>query len=143
MFYIKSTSQCTYTVKGKVIPANVTPNNDYLVVDGTFVASIKKSPVIKSLIDSGSILILDKEPTEVKNSITGLTKSNAALIAENNALKEQLKSAGLGEDMNALKKEALDEINKRQAALDEANAEIEKLRAQLAKKGKKTSTEEA
>lgn len=140
MYYIKSTSQKTYVVNGKIIPACVTPENDYLVVDSAFVTEIKKMPVIASLIRNGNILILDKEPEELKNSIKGLSSSNAELIATNTELQKQVEELQKQlktpvDDIEAIKKEAIDEITKRQEELDKANAEIERLKKRLSKKG--------
>ena len=151
MYYIKSTTQKTYSVLGKIIPACVTANNEYLQVDSEFVTKMKSMPVIKSLIKSGGIFITDEEPAELKNSLEGLTTSNAALMARNTELQEQIKALNskLTADVNSaealeaahketedLKAEAVKELQEKQDALDAANAEIEKLKKKLAKASK-------
>lgn len=128
MYYIKSTTQKTYSVMGKIIPACVTRNNEYLKAESDFVTEMKKIPVVKSLIDAGAILILDKAPAEIENSIEGLTSSNAALIAKNTELQAKIKE--LEANTNVDDKVAKVEAEAR-ALIDDRDAEIARLKARL------------
>lgn len=152
MKWLKSTTQKTWTVNGKIIPACVTPNNDYLVVDDDVYASIIKAPVVASLIKAGGILVLNEEPAELKNSLDNLQTSNATLQARNTQLEqelEQLKASAQSVDVEAIKAaaqeeikaEAVKELQEKQDALDAKDAEIKELKKQLAK-AKKDSSEE-
>lgn len=138
MKWLKSTTQKTWTVNGKVIPACVTPHNDYLVVDDSEYATITGTPVIKSLIKAGGILVLNEEPAELKNSVSSLQGSNAALTAEITQLKEQLKTAGkkpTKAEIEKIREEAQAEIRAQAIAeLEEKEARIKELEAQLAAK---------
>ena len=138
MKWLKSTTQKTWTVNGKVIPACVTPHNDYLGVDDSEYATITGTPVIKSLIKAGGILVLNEEPAELKNSVSSLQGSNAALTAEITQLKEQLKTAGkkpTKAEIEKIREEAQAEIRAQAIAeLEEKEARIKELEAQLAAK---------
>lgn len=138
MKWLKSTTQKTWTVNGKVIPACVTPHNDYLVVDDSEYTVITGTPVIKSLIKAGGILVLNEEPAELKNSVSSLQGSNAALTAEITQLKEQLKTAGkkpTKAEIEKIREEAQAEIKAQAIAeLEEKEARIKELEAQLAAK---------
>ena len=138
MKWLKSTTQKTWTVNGKVIPACVTPHNDYLVIDDSEYATITGDPVIKSLIKAGGILVLSEEPAELKNSVSSLQGSNAALTAEITQLKEQLKTAGkkpTKAEIEKIREEAQAEIRAQAIAeLEEKEARIKELEAQLAAK---------
>lgn len=152
MKWLKSTTQKTWTVGGKTIPACITPNNDYLVVGDDEYAVIAKTPVVASLIKAGGILVLREEPAELKNSLDNLQTSNATLQARNTQLEqelEQLKASLQSVNVEAIKAEAQEEIKaeavkelqEKQDALDAKDAEIKELRKQLAK-AKKASSEE-
>lgn len=91
-YYLKSTTQKTYDVLGQHIPACVTPNNDYLKVSDAIYEKFRQMPVIRSLIEAGAIFATKTEPAEVKNSLQGLTSSNAALIAKNTELELKVKA---------------------------------------------------
>lgn len=138
MKWLKSTTQKTWTVNGKVIPACITPHNDYLVVDDSEYTTITGTPVIKSLIKAGGILVLNEEPAELKNSVSSLQGSNAALTAEITRLKEQLKTAGkkpTRTEIEKIREEAQAEIKAQAIAeLEEKEARIKELEAQLASK---------
>lgn len=131
MKWLKSTTQKTWTVNGKVIPACVTPNNSYLVLDDNDYSEIKDVPVIKSLIKAGGILVLEQEPAELKNSVEALQGSNAALTAKITQLEEQLKAAG-DVDIEAVKEEAVKELKEEAIAeLQEKDNRIAELEKQL------------
>lgn len=146
MKWLKSTTQKTWTVNGKIIPACVTPNNDYLNIDDSTFATISATPVIKSLIKAGDILVLSEEPVELKNSVEALQGNNAALTAQITQLQEQLKTKeaelktasskkATKVDVAKIKEEAQAEIKAQAIAeLEEKEARIKELEAQLAAK---------
>jgi predicted RNase H-like nuclease (RuvC/YqgF family) len=137
MRWLKSTTQKTYTANGKLIPACVTPRNEWLKVTEPEYHELKSIAVIASLIKAGGILVTTKEPAELRNSLEGLKDSNAELIARNTQLEEeikQLKSTSSTDDVEAVKKEARQELKDKQKALDDAKAEIERLQQLLAEK---------
>lgn len=146
MKWLKSTTQKTWTVNGKIIPACITSHNDYLIVDDSTYTEISKIPVIKSLIKAGGILVLREEPTELKNSVDALQGNNAALTAQVTQLQEQLKAKeaelkvasskkSTKVDIEKIKEEAQAEIKAQAIAeLEEKEARIKELEAQLASK---------
>lgn len=147
MKWLKSTTQKTWTVNGKIIPACVTPHNDYLVLNESVFNEIKAIPVIKSLIKAGGILVLSEEPAELKNSVDALQGNNAALTAQVTQLQEQLKAKeaelkaassnkkSTKVDVDKIKEEAQAEIRAQAIAeLEEKEARIKELEAQLASK---------
>ena len=151
MKWLKSTTQKTWTVNGKIIPACVTPHNDYLTVEDSEYAAISKVPVVASLIYAGGILVLSEEPAELKNSLDNLQTSNAVLQARVTQLEEELKrdkmmsqaidvEAIKAEAQEEIRAEAVKELQEKQDALDAKDAEIKKLKKQLAE-AKKVSSE--
>ena len=131
MKWLKSTTQKTWTVNGKLIPACVTPDNHYLVLQDEEYSGIVQVPVIKSLIKAGGILVLSEEPAELKNSVSALQGNNAALTARITQLEEQLKNQGTTDiDVNAIKEEAVKELKAEAIAelqaKDDRIAELEK-----------------
>lgn len=141
MKWLKSTTQKMWTVNGKIIPACITPNNDYLVIDEDEYVRISKVPVIVSLIKAGSILVLNEEPAELKNSLTGLQESNASLMVKNTMLEEEvkrLKESHAEVDVEAIKQEAQAEIREEAIKeLQEKQNRIEELEKQLEEAKKK------
>lgn len=153
MKWLKSTTQKTWTVDGKVIPACVTPDNSYLVLQDSDYAVISSKAVIKSLINAGGILVLSEEPAELKNSLESLQGNNAELIAKNNALTEriaQLEAANKPVDVDAIKEEAVAELKaeavaelqEKQNTIDEQTARIKELEKALKKAEKATKSSE-
>lgn len=145
MKWLKSTTQKTWTVNGKIIPACVTPHNDYLVIEDEVFNTISNVPVIKSLIKAGGILVLSEEPAELRNSVSALQGNNAALTAQVTELQMQLKAkeAELKNaskrqskvDVEKIKEEAQAEIKQQAIAeLQAKEARIAELEAQLAAK---------
>lgn len=132
--WLKSTTQKAYTVQGKVIPPCISPDNKWLKLTESEYSSIKKMPVIASLISAGGILVSLKEPEELRNTVEGLKGSNAELIARNTQLEEQLK-AFQGQqtvDVEAIKAEATAAAQKAsKKELDAALARIKELEAML------------
>ena len=158
MKYIKSTTQKAYTVKGYTIPKCITTDNSYLILDDSTYSEIEKIPVIKSLIKAGGIFVSDKEPSDMVSQSELLANTNAQLIARATELERKLKElerrreageivniAKIKEDAQAeIKAQAIQELQEKQAALEEAQKKIEELTAQLAsKKTKKSSKEDA
>lgn len=145
MKWLKSTTQKQWTVKGMIIPACVTPHNDYLKVEDSVYAEIAKEAVIKSLITAGSLLVLDEEPVELRNSIDNLQASKLQLQKQNQELQAELdalkNAKGQDVDVEALKeeavaefkKEAIEELQAKQRELEAAEKKIAKLEKQLAK----------
>lgn len=135
--WLKSTTQKSYTVKGKVIPPCVTSDNKWLKMTESEYSEIKRMPVIASLIKAGGILVTAKEPEELKNSVEGLKGSNAELIAINTQLQEEIKAlkSGVSDDSEIkreladLKKEAKAELQAKQKALDDALAKLAEYQA--------------
>lgn len=147
--WVKSTTQKTWYVMGKKIPACVTPNNEYLQLEDDEYQRISTIPVIASLIKAGGILVLKDEPAELKNSVEGLQGSNAALVAKNTALEEEIKKLKAAQpesvDVEAIKKEAVAELKAEAVAELQAKedriAELEK-QLKAAKKAAKASDPE-
>ena len=141
MKWLKSTTQKEWTIQGKTIPACVTPHNDYLVLNDSDYATISDIPVIKSLIKSNAIIVLDHEPSELKNSVEALQGSNAELTARIKQLEAELATKP-DVDVEAIKAQAVAEKeaalkeldDKASAIIAEKDARIAELEAQLSKK---------
>lgn len=148
MRWMKSTTQKVWVAEGHKIPACVTPKNDYCIVDEDAYAKIVANPIFKSLIAQGSILVLDKEPAELKNSLDGLQSSNAVLQARNTELEarvKELEAGGKAEpvDVEAIKEEAVAELKAEAIAeLQAKDAEIAELKKQLKAAEKKAAKAE-
>ena len=148
MRWMKSTTQKVWVAEGHKIPACVTPKNDYCIVDEDAYAKIVANPIFKSLIAQGSILVLDKEPAELKNSLDGLQSSNAVLQARNTELEarvKELEAGGKAEpvDVEAIKEEAVAELKAEAIAeLQSKDAEIAELKKQLKAAEKKAAKAE-
>ena len=144
MKWLKSTTQKTWTIQGKTIPACTTPHNDYLILNDSDYATISDIPVIKSLIKSNAIIVLDHEPSELKNSVEALQGSNAELSARIKQLEAELASKptvdveALKAEFAAEKEAALKELDEKASAIiAEKDEQIKKLEKQLARaKGK-------
>jgi predicted transcriptional regulator len=137
MRWLKSTTQKTWTIKGKTVPKCVTPHNDYLAVSDTEYNDFLKVPVFASLVKANGILVLTSEPAELKNSVEGLNLTNAKLVAQNTELQERIKQVEgdvdkrVEEQVAEFKDQAIAELQEKQDALEKAQAEIKKLKAQL------------
>lgn len=148
MRWMKSTTQKVWVAEGHKIPACVTPKNDYCIVDEDAYAKIVANPIFKSLIAQGSILVLDKEPAELKNSLDGLQSSNAVLQARNTELEARVKELEAGSkaepvDVEAIKAEAVAEIKAEAIAeLQAKDDEIAELKKQLKAAEKKSAKSE-
>ena len=148
MRWMKSTTQKVWVAEGHRIPACITPKNDYCIVDEDDYAKIVANPIFKSLIAQGSILVLDKEPAELKNSLDGLQSSNAVLQARNTELEARIKELEAGSDkepvnVEAIKEEAVAELKAEAIAeLQAKDAEIAELKKQLKAAEKKAAKAE-
>ena len=155
MRWMKSTTQKVWVAEGHRIPACITPKNDYCIVDEDDYAKIVANPIFKSLIAQGSILVLDKEPAELKNSLDGLQSSNAVLQARNTELEARIKELEAGSDKASvnveaikeeavaeLKAEAIAELQSKDAELQSKDAEIAELKKQLKAAEKKAAKAE-
>ena len=148
MRWMKSTTQKVWVAEGHRIPACITPKNDYCIVDEDDYAKIVANPIFKSLIAQGSILVLDKEPAELKNSLDGLQSSNAVLQARNTELEARIKELEAGGDkapvnVEAIKEEAVAELKAEAIAeLQSKDAEIAELKKQLKAAEKKAAKAE-
>ena len=145
MRWMKSTTQKVWVAEGHRIPACITPKNDYCIVDEDDYAKIVANPIFKSLIAQGSILVLDKEPAELKNSLDGLQSSNAVLQARNTELEARIKELEAGSDKASvnveaikeeavaeLKAEAIAELQSKDAELQSKDAELQSKDAEIA-----------
>lgn len=160
MRWLKSTTQKAWqvAVSGKplVIPPCDTPDHKYLQVTDNEYNSIIGSTVIKSLVKTGGIMVLDQEPAELKNSVEALQGSNASLVAKNLELERRIKEleASLtgtvtntepGIDIEAIKEqavaelkaEAVAELQQKQDEIDELKASKEELQKKFDKLQKK------
>ena len=158
MRWLKSTSQKSWVINGKVIPQCVTPHNDYLKIDDSEYNEMHKRPVFASLERNGCILVLAEEPAELKNSVEALQGDKAALIATNTVqaetikqLEEQLKQskavdvAVIKAEAEADKQKALQELDEKASGIiADKDREIAELKAQLqraeAAKGSKSKS---
>lgn len=144
MKWLKSTTQKTWIADGKKIPACITPNNDYLVLDDSAYANMIKSPVIQSLIKAGGILVLDTEPAEIRNSLDNLQESNVQMRARISELETRLQEAEKGNgtpvDVEAIKAQAQEEIKAQAIAeLQEKEDRIKELEKKLKAAEKKAA----
>lgn len=123
MKWLKSTTNKQWSVsdgeRQYIVPGS--ENSDYLTIDDSIFTKIEKQPVVKSLLSNGSILKLEQEPAELKNSIPALQGTNANLVAEVADLKKQLEQARTDNNVLSAKLE--------QAEADKANA-VEEIRQQ-------------
>lgn len=90
MRWLKSTTQKSWVLsngtKQFIVPQNETRDNRWLTMEEDDFAAIMGQPVVKGLVKTGAILVLDKEPAELKNSLPNLQVTNNTLRAENEAL---------------------------------------------------------
>lgn len=113
MKYVKSTSQKAYTIKGRVIPRCITPKNELLELDDSEWFEISQQPVIKSLVASGDILVLNEDPnlredTGAKDQIAALKARVTELEA---AQDKKASDVDWEQKFRELQKEALEKIN--------------------------------
>lgn len=94
MRWLKSATQKSWVLsngtKQFIVPQNETRDNRWLTMEEDDFAAVVNQPVVKGLVKTGAILVLDKEPAELKNSLPNLQVTNTALRAENEALTAQV-----------------------------------------------------
>lgn len=138
MQYLKSTTQKSYKFDGKTIPQAITKDNAFLALSDTDYNEFIKSPVIKSLINAGSIFVTDQEPSSPTKQVSNLTNENARLVLENTRLNEELKKAKASDNSAeveslkaALQKQIDDDTAEIKQLAEEKDAEIAALKKQL------------
>ena len=153
MTWLRSTSNQSYTVEGKVIPSY---KDAPLQLDDSLFNKIADKAVIKSLLANGGIVVLDKYEA-VLNADDATLKKLQQLTTENAKLADKIREleGGTGSDeLNDLKAERevhlkeITEWEEKYKALEaEATEAIANLKAQLeaatAKKSSKKSAEKA
>lgn len=121
MKYVKSTTQKSYVVEGKIIPACITPKNEVLELGDDEWFVISQKPVIHALVNSGDLLVMDNNPnlqedTEARNQVAELRAKNTQLEAQLQKLQAAAKPSAEQEDWKAkyeaLQKEAIEELTK-------------------------------
>lgn len=137
MKYIKSTTQKSYVIQGKIIPPCVTPRNQTLAVDDSEWYQISTQPVIAALINSGDLLVLDEDPNvredkEARDQV-------AVLKAQNTALEEELRKL-----KGTSSADAVDWKKKYEDLQQEAVTELQKLKEEndQLKAGKKEAAKD-
>lgn len=136
MKYVRSTSAKSYYANGVTIPKGT--GKDYAVLDDGKWDELSKIPVIASLVKSGGIQALNKQPDELANSPVYLNNTLAELKRQNTILSEKLrKTADIdvekvkADAVKELKAEAIHEIQNKQAELEKALAKIATLEKKL------------
>ena len=137
MKWLRSTTQNTYTVEGRIIPAFTAAP---LAVSDAVYDKIISSSVIKSLIRNGCIIVMESytDPNSAgasANTITELRAENTTLRSDLAAVKDErdrlLKDSGDIEAKNAeiaeLKKQLKEQKKLYKALEAEANAKIAEL----------------
>ena len=152
MRWLKSTTQKSWVLsngtKQFIVPQNETRDNKWLTMEEDDFAAVVNQPVVKGLIKTNAIMVLDKEPAEIKNSLPNLQVTNNTLRAENETLRARIKEieeGTAGVDLEAEIAKAVDttkaEYEQKLKDLDEKasgiiaekDAEIKKLEKKLKK----------
>ena len=162
MRWLKSTTQKSWVLsaanKQFIVPQRDTRDNKWLVMEEEDFAQVMNQPVVKSLIKAGAITVLDREPTEIRNSVPNLQVANTTLKAEldtiraeRDALKmrvQELEQGTVGVDLEAEITKAVEatkaEYEQKLKELDDKasgiiadkDAEIDKLQKKLKKADK-------
>ena len=155
MKYVKSTTQKSYVVQGKVIPPCVTARNQTLAVEDSEWFQISSQPVIAALIHSGDLLVLDEDPnvkedTEARSQLAELTAKNTELEEKIKLLESQAGTTrGSNNEIEAAKTEAAEwkqkyeELQKQAVKeLQDSQADLEKAREALKKYEAKAESDE-
>lgn len=117
MKYLKSATNKTYIIDGKIVPSAVNRGNKWLgISDEEYIAVMKKAAV-KSLVEAGAILVRDKAPASMTVDTTTAAASQELVAARAQVQEEQ-------ERFNALKNEA-------ETALAAKDEQIRALQEQL------------
>ena len=159
MRWLKSTTQKSWVLsngtKQFIVPQNETRDNKWLTMEEDDFAAVVNQPVVKGLIKSNAIMVLDKEPAEIKNSLPNLQVTNNTLRAENETLRaekvaleariKELEVGTSGVDLEAEIAKATEVVkaeyeqklkeldDKASGIIAEKDAEIEKLKKKLKK----------
>lgn len=163
MRWLKSTTQKSWVLsngdKQFIVPQNETRDNRWLTMEEDDFAAVSKQPVVAGLIKNNAILVLDKEPAEIKNSLPNLQVTNTALkaeletvTAERDALKARISDlekgttgvdleAEIAKAVEATKAECEQKLkeldDKASKLIEEKDAEIANLTAEVKKLEKK------
>ena len=93
MRWIKSTTQKSWVLangeKQFIVPQNESRDGRWLTMEEDDFEAIMKQPVVAGLVKSNAIMVLDKEPAELKNSLPNLQVANNTLKAENETLRAE------------------------------------------------------
>lgn len=115
MKWLRTTSSREYIIRGKKVPNSL--SGGYLEVEDSDYMFMCESPVLKSLVKTGGIIVHDRKPSDIK-------MSNEELIRENEKLKAQLKAVSKKDETPAVEEEVQTEKkgrrNKRTNLVDEA-----------------------
>lgn len=122
MKWLKSTTSKSYTALGKIIPASTSAP---LAVDEATYKKILDMAVIKSLINNGGILVLDKY-TDMSTSADTQTQRLQTLTAENSKLADRIREL----EAEAEEAPAKKEVKAAQAKAKEAEDKLAELQAQ-------------
>lgn len=159
MRWLKSTTQKSWVLsngtKQFVVPQNETRDNRWLTMEEDDFAAVIKQPVVAGLVKNNAIMVLDKEPAEIKNSLPNLQVTNTALkaeletvTAERDALKariQEIETGTSGVDLEAEIAKAVEATkaeyeqklkeldDKATKLIEEKDAEIKKLEKKLKK----------
>lgn len=159
MRWLKSTTQKSWVLshgtKQFIVPQNETRDGKWLVMEEDDFAAVVNQPVVAGLIKNNAIMVLDKEPAELKNSLPNLQVTNNALRAENDTLKaekaaleeriKEIETGTSGVDLEAEIAKATDAVKaeyeqklkeldeKATELIAEKDAEIKKLEKKLKK----------
>ena len=159
MRWLKSTTQKSWVLgagsKQFIVPQSTTRDNKWLVMEEGDFSQVISQPVVKSLIKSGAILVLDKEPAEIRNSVPSLQVANTTLQAELDTVKaerdalkarvQELEQGTVGVDLEAEIAKAVevtkaeyeqklkDLDDKATKIIEEKDAEVKKLERKLKK----------
>lgn len=84
MKWLRTTSSREYIIRGKKVPSSL--SGEYLEVEDSEYMVMCESPVLKSLVKTGGIIVHNRKPSDMK-------MSNEELLRENEKLKAQLAAA--------------------------------------------------
>lgn len=136
--WIKSTTQKTYTIAGKFVPAAVTKDNKYLNMSDSEYAKFLENKVVSSLVNAGALFVTDKEPSTPTQQVSTLTGRVASMTLENTKLQEkvadlekQLEAAGSGASAKVIKAAVAKQKAEDEAAIEKIVADKDKRIAEL------------
>jgi hypothetical protein len=138
MVYILGTRNREYNIEGILLPKKAYNEREIelgrksvVEIDDVQYAKLSSNPIFQSLIKNGDILIRDKAPEgqetmpELRQKLLKSKEDSAQQIADLMTEIEQLKKGvAPSEDIEALKKEALAEIKKRDDRIVQLEASI-------------------